>query len=122
MGPLVKEKYLRMLRGLRPGGEARWSVYILRCAGGTLYTGVTTDVDRRVRQHNAGHGAAYTRSHRPVRLVYAEKGHTRSSALMREAQIKRGPRVAKLALVHAGLLGGKRRRINVFRLPTLPKS
>lgn len=97
----MKEKYLRMLRGLRPGGEARWSVYILRCAGGTLYTGVTTDVNRRVRQHNAGRGAAYTRAHRPVRLVYLERDHTRSGALIREAAIKRLSRDRKTALVRS---------------------
>lgn len=79
----------------------RWSVYLLRCAGGTLYTGITIDVDRRVRQHNAGRGAAYTRSHRPVRLVYIENGHTRSGALIREAAIKRFPRARKAALVRA---------------------
>jgi len=79
----------------------RWSVYILRCAGGTLYTGVTTDVNRRVLQHNAGRGAAYTRAHLPVRLVYIEKGHSRSSALVREAAIKRLPRARKAALVRS---------------------
>lgn len=79
----------------------RWSVYILRCAGGALYTGVTTDVDRRVRQHKTGRGAAYTRSHRPVRLVYLEKGFTRSRALIREAAIKRLPRLRKVALVRS---------------------
>lgn len=88
----------------------RWSVYILRCAGGTLYTGVTTDVDRRVRQHNSGRGAAYTRSHRPVRLVYLESGHTRSSALVREAGIKRLPRAKKIALVRWGRRAGRSTR------------
>lgn len=79
--------------------RGRWSVYLLRCADGSLYTGVTTDAQRRVREHNAGRGAAYTRSHRPVRLVHLEGGHSRSSALVREAQIKRWPRPRKLALV-----------------------
>ncbi len=79
----------------------RWSVYLLRCADGSLYAGVTTDLARRVRQHNAGRGAAYTRSHRPVRPVYVEKGHSRSSALAREARIKQLPRLQKIALTRS---------------------
>ncbi len=65
-----------------------WFVYILRCADGSLYTGVTTDVNRRFRQHNDGTASRYTRSRRPTRLVYQEAHADRSSAQRREAAIK----------------------------------
>ena len=77
---------------------AAWSVYVVRCADGTLYTGVTTDLDRRLAQHDAGRGAAYTRGRGPVALLYSRRGFTRSDALKREAAIKSLPRVGKLAL------------------------
>ena len=76
-----------------------WVVYVLRCRGGTLYTGITTDPARRLRQHNAGTAARYTRSHRPVKMVYQEDQPTRSAALKREAAIKRLKRSAKLRLI-----------------------
>ena len=79
-----------------------WSVYIARCADGSLYTGVSNDVKARLAAHNAGRGAAYTRSRRPVRLVHREDGLTRSGALSREAGIKALDRGAKLALLKAG--------------------
>ena len=72
-----------------------WFVYILRCRGGSLYTGITTDPERRLREHNKGIGGAYTRSRRPVRLLFQEAHPDRSSALKREAQIKRWPRWKK---------------------------
>lgn len=77
-----------------------WSVYMLRCADGTLYTGITTDVSRRVAEHNGdgAPGARYTRSRRPVQLVYLEAAASRSDATRREAAIKRLDRVRKLAL------------------------
>jgi len=80
--------------------QNNWWVYMLRCADGTLYTGVTTDPQRRLAQHNgerAG-GARYTRCRRPVELVWQEPGHDRSSAHRREAALKRLPRTGKLAL------------------------
>ncbi len=72
--------------------------YIVRCADGTLYTGVTTDIGRRVEEHNAGNGARYTASRRPVRLVWTEAHLDRSAAQRREAQIKRWSRPRKLEL------------------------
>ena len=66
-----------------------WSVYIVSCADGSLYTGISCDVPRRVAVHNSGRGAKYTRSRLPVRLVYQEDLDDRSSALKREAEIKR---------------------------------
>ncbi len=74
-------------------------VYIVRCADGTLYTGWTTDVTRRVAQHNAGRGARYTRTHRPVVLVYREEVSDRSAAMRREAAIKKLDRERKERLV-----------------------
>ena len=76
-----------------------WSVYILLCSDGTLYTGITTDMDRRIRQHNAGIASRYTRSRLPVRLVYQQTYATRSLALKREWAIKALPRSAKEALL-----------------------
>lgn len=76
-----------------------WFVYVLRCRDGSLYTGMTNDLPRRVSMHRSGRGGAYTRSRLPVRLVYSEPRRTRGAALRREAQLKRLPRSAKLALV-----------------------
>jgi putative endonuclease len=87
-------------RGFRSSTDDRkWSVYVLRCGDGTLYTGATNDLDRRVEAHQRGKGAAYTRSRRPVRLVYSESAGDRGSALRREAQLKRLTRSEKLALI-----------------------
>lgn len=67
-----------------------WFVYIVSCSDGTLYTGITTDLQRRTREHNTGKGAArYTRARRPVTLAYWEKAESRSEAARREYQIKR---------------------------------
>ncbi len=76
-------------------GKAEWSVYIVRCADQTLYTGISTDIPARLKTHNSGKGAAYTRPRRPVKLLYAESGLTRSQALIREAKLKSLPRAEK---------------------------
>ena len=76
-------------------------VYIVRCADDTLYTGWALDVTARVKQHNAGRGAKYTRTRRPVQLIYSEELPSRAAALKRELQIKRYPRAKKLALAQA---------------------
>ena len=76
-----------------------WTVYILRCGDGSLYTGITTDLPRRMAAHESGRGAAYTRGRRPLHLVYTERRRGRPAALRREAAIKRLPRHAKLALI-----------------------
>jgi uncharacterized protein (TIGR02453 family) len=76
-----------------------WYVYLARCADGTLYTGVTTDLAARERAHNAGRGAAYTRPRLPVRVVHAEPAQGRGPALRRELAIKRLTRQEKEALV-----------------------
>ncbi|MCD8117479.1 MAG: GIY-YIG nuclease family protein [Oscillospiraceae bacterium] len=79
--------------------ETPYWVYILRCADGSLYTGITTDVERRARQHNAGTGAKYTRSRRPVEPVYRELCPDKPAALNRELAIKALTRAEKLALI-----------------------
>ena len=78
-----------------------WYVYILRCADNTLYTGVTTDTERRTKEHNESNklGARYTRARRPVELVFRETCDDRSSACKREAEIKKLSRTAKLKLI-----------------------
>ena len=82
---------------------AHFCVYIAECADGTLYTGITTDVERRLREHNAGKaGARYTRGRRPVRLVHMELADTRADALKREAEIKGLGRAQKLSLIQHG--------------------
>lgn len=73
-------------------------VYIVRCSDNTLYTGWALDVTARVKMHNAGRGARYTRTRRPVKLIYSEELPSRAAAMKREAQIKRYPRAKKLAL------------------------
>ena len=75
-----------------------WTVYVARCGDGTLYTGVTTDLERRLAEHNAGRGSAYTRSRLPVCLVYSEPVDDRSRALQREYAIKQLARAEKEAL------------------------
>lgn len=73
--------------------------YILECADGTLYTGWTSDLQKRIETHNAGKGAKYTRSRLPVRLVYFEAHEDKQDAMRREYRIKRLSRAEKLALV-----------------------
>ena len=79
--------------------EKRYWVYILRCADGTLYTGITNDVPRRLAAHNSGRGAKYTRGRGPVELVYREACGEKSAALRREAAVKRLSREEKLRLM-----------------------
>jgi putative endonuclease len=78
-----------------------WLVYIVRCADSTLYTGITTDITRRVREHNGQitSGAKYTLSKRPVILVYSELAPSRSAALKREAAIKKLSHTQKVLLI-----------------------
>ena len=79
-----------------------WYVYMLRCGDGSLYTGSTTDVERRLREHQGGTGARYTRSRSPVTLAYAEEAPDRSAAQRREAAIKKLTRAQKLKLIEKG--------------------
>lgn len=79
--------------------DKSWHVYIVRCNDGSLYTGVAKDLHRRIAQHNAGRGARYTCSRRPVKLVYCETVPDHGTALRRELAIKRISAVAKRQLV-----------------------
>lgn len=74
-------------------------VYVLECADGSLYTGYTTDLERRVAEHNAGDGAKYTRARTPVEVVYRERYDSKSTAMSREYEIKQHSRAEKEQLV-----------------------
>lgn len=74
-------------------------IYIVTCSDGTLYTGYTTDLQRRINEHNAGTGAKYTRGRTPVELVYSEEYQDRSTAQQREAEIKQLSREQKERLI-----------------------
>ena len=88
--------------GSRPQARVLWFVYVVRCRDGSLYTGISTDVAARVAVHNGGRGARYTRSRRPVELLYVERKRSRSTAQKREAAIKSLTRRQKLELVASG--------------------
>ena len=80
-----------------------WNVYIVECADGTYYTGITTDIERRINEHNFSFKSAkYTRSRRPVKLVYVESSENRSTASRRESQIKKLSRSKKTLLIEKG--------------------
>jgi len=81
--------------------EQVWYLYILRCRDDSLYTGITTNVEKRLEAHNSGKGAKYTRGRGPVSLVYSEECVDHSQALKRELQIKAMPRREKLRLIGA---------------------
>jgi len=89
-----------MKNGIAGGGPMPYT-YIVQCADGSFYTGWTTDLENRLQVHNDGKGARYTRSRRPVRLVYLEVHPNRSEAQRREATVRRLRRDQKEALVSA---------------------
>ncbi len=104
----MKSKYKQMIKQMQVKektasgkNDERWTVYILRCKDGTLYTGITKDIERRVKQHNDGKGSKYTQSRRPVKVVYNEKKMGRANALVREAEIKQYSKGKKEELVSA---------------------
>ncbi len=80
-----------------------WKVYIILCSDDTLYTGITTDLQRRFGQHASGRGAKYFRGRQPAEVVYQESGHTRSSACTRELEIKTLARAGKRILISSGM-------------------
>lgn len=96
--------------------EKGYYTYILRCRDGSLYTGWTTDISKRLHAHNAGTGAKYTRSRRPVELVYLETLPSKEAALRREAAIKRLPRSGKLRLVQQANSGKEQPSANERRM------
>lgn len=82
-----------------PNGEAAWLLYIVECHDGSLYTGITNNLDRRLKEHNDGTASRYTRSRRPVTLRYQEPCDGRSHALVREFSVKLLSRQEKQALI-----------------------
>jgi predicted GIY-YIG superfamily endonuclease len=84
-------------------------VYILRCADGSLYTGIAKDVTKRLKQHQAGRGGKYTATHRPVELVWHREVETWREAMVWERTIKKLPREKKLKLLTGGADGAKRK-------------
>ena len=79
--------------------EQIWYLYILSCGDGTLYTGITNDVEKRLKAHRAGKGAKYTRGRGPLRLVYQETCGSHSQALQRECAVKKLSREEKQSLI-----------------------
>lgn len=76
-----------------------WFTYILLCTNGSYYTGSTNNIDKRFKDHMDGRGARYTKSHKPIKIIYKEKFSTKSQALKREAEIKSWPRKKKENLI-----------------------
>jgi predicted GIY-YIG superfamily endonuclease len=95
----METKYLKMIQGMKTTGEKDWTVYILRCGDGSLYTGITKDLPARLKKHGKGRGATYTRTRLPVTLLYQQECLTHSEALIREAQIKAMPRSKKEEII-----------------------
>ena len=85
--------------------ESNWYLYILRCKDNTLYTGSTTDVEKRLEAHRSGKGAKYTRGRSPLELVYRESCGSHSDALKREHQVKMLTREEKQNLIREGFQG-----------------
>lgn len=109
--PVSRLLYTRPVASRRlPAGDSvrpvQWFVYLLRCADGSVYAGITTDVKRRVLEHNTDDelGARYTRGRRPVELVYVECVGSRADAAKREHALKSMRRAAKLALIERAIL------------------
>jgi predicted GIY-YIG superfamily endonuclease len=88
-----------MIQGMKSRGRRDWTVYILRCGDGSLYTGIAKDVQARFKQHSDGRGATYTRTRLPVKVLYLQEGLTHSQALIREAQIKAMSRSKKEEII-----------------------
>lgn len=84
-------------------------VYVIRCKGGSLYTGIAKDVDERFKAHRAGEGARYTRAYPPDRIIYIERKLNKSNALRREAEIKKMTRAEKLKLIRRRELAGRKK-------------
>ena len=84
---------------MRKGSDI-WHIYMVRCSDGTLYTGITNDLKKRIEAHNScKDGARYTRSRRPVKLVYSEQVESKSAAAKLEYQLKKLPRLKKIRLI-----------------------
>lgn len=95
--------------------ERDWYLYILQCKDGSLYTGVTNDVQKRLEAHREGRGAKYTRGRSPLTLVYQEKCGDKSAALRREAQVKKLRKSDKLQLIHKAKLAENAIDVNISK-------
>jgi putative endonuclease len=84
---------------MKPGANNCWQVYIILCSDNSLYTGITTNIERRFSQHKTGRGAKYFRGHQPLQLIYLESGHDRNTAVKKELKIKRMKHSEKSLLV-----------------------
>ncbi len=104
-GMQAKEKGARKKRG------EKWSLYILKCSDESLYTGITKDLEKRFKLHSEGKGARYTRTRRPLEVVYRETCKTRTEALVRECAVKALPKTKKLALIENGCQKRKEREL-----------
>ena len=82
--------------------ESKWYLYILRCGDGTLYTGIATDVQKRLEMHRSGKGAKYTRGRGPLELVHSEECENHSQALKRECEVKKLTKEQKQQLILTG--------------------
>ncbi len=112
-------KYKRMLEGMakkaaaaprKKKGRDRWFLYLLRCCDGTFYTGITNNLERRLKMHQNGKASRYTRTRRPVEMLYSEKCGDRSSALIRECEIKEWPRPKKERLIAGEKIPKRKKR------------
>ena len=107
--------YKRMLEGLqkkearkkKAKSREKWFLYILQCCDGSFYTGITNDLERRLKMHQNGKASRYTRTRRPVEMLYQEKCGNRSQALIRECEVKEWPRAKKKALITRTAEGGR---------------
>ena len=104
----MDKRYKQMLEGMQAkeaspfkskGRKDKWYLYILKCADLSLYTGITKDIPRRFRMHSEGKAARYTRTRRPLEVVYQETCKSRTEALTRECFVKSLPKARKLALI-----------------------
>ena len=103
----MDKTYKRMLAGMQAKEKRsrkkkkleRWFLYILKCSDSSFYTGITKDLERRLKMHNAGKASRYTRTRRPVEMIYRETCKGRTQALVRECAVKAYPRKKKEVLV-----------------------
>ena len=97
---MLKRMEEKEIAAPRKHRKEKWVLYILKCADLSLYTGITKDIERRFRMHSEGKAARYTRTRRPLEVVYQETCRSRTEALTRECFVKALPKVKKLALIH----------------------
>ena len=104
----MNHRYKQMLEGMQVKEKKSpkkrrepWFVYMLKCHDLSLYTGITKDIEKRFKMHSEGKGARYTRTRRPLEMVYRERCKTRTEALVRECAVKALPKEKKLALIEA---------------------